>query len=423
MAVLLVATLDTKGEEIAWARDRLAARGVDARVVDAGCLGEPVGGARADIPRAAVFEAARVDLDAARARGDRGEAVAAAARGVAAIARELADRGELEGILAIGGSAGTTIGTAAMRAAPFGIPKVMVSTMASGQTRPYVGGADIAMFASVADVAGLNRITRTVLTNAAEAMAGMVTARRSAAEACPDDSGGATRPLVTASMFGVTTPCVERARRILERAGCEVIVFHATGTGGRAMEGLARDGLVAGSLDLTTTELADELVGGVLTAGPDRLRAAVAAGVPQVVGVGALDMVNFGPRDSVPEKFAGRLFHVHNPTVTLMRTTPEENARLGARIAEAVSAARAPTVVALPLRGVSALDAPGKPFHDPVADAALFEAIRAGLAAAANPFVKLVERDEHINDPPFAEAAARELLESMGLDPETGADG
>ena len=401
MPILLIGTLDTKGGELAFVRDRLRTRGLEAVVLDAGSGGEPV--LAAEIPRERVFAQAGTTLEAVRSRGDRGHAVAKAAEGAAAIAAEMAGRGELEGVFALGGSAGTTIGTAAMRAVPFGIPKVMVSTLASGQTRPYVGGSDLALFPSVADIAGLNRLTRTVLANAAEALAGMVQGRREPAAAVEDP-----RPLVTATMFGVTTPCVTRARQVLEAAGCEVIVFHATGVGGQAMESLVRDGQVAGVLDITTTELADELVGGILSAGPERLEAAGRRGVPQVVSVGALDMVNFGPRETVPERFAGRRFHIHNPTVTLMRTTPEENAELGRRMAAILARATGPTVVMIPRGGVSAIDAPGQPFHDPAADVALFEALQRGLAG--HPSVRVVVRDEHINDPAFAEAAAGELM-------------
>jgi uncharacterized protein (UPF0261 family) len=293
-----------------------------------------------------------------------------------------------------------------MRAVPLGLPKVMVSTLASGTVRQFVGDKDIFMLNSVVDILGINRVSRQVLSQAARAMAGLVT--YPAPDAQPDD-----RPLVAATMFGVTTPCVERARVTLERAGCEVLVFHATGVGGQAMEGLIRDGQVAGVLDLTTTELADELVGGILSAGPDRLEAAGRRGLPQVVSVGALDMVNFGPRETVPERFAGRRFHAHNPTVTLMRTTPAENAALGARMAAILGRAAGPTVVLIPRGGVSALDAPGGPFHDPEADAALFGALAAGLAA--HPRVRLVVRAEHINDPAFADAGAAMLLELLKL--------
>jgi uncharacterized protein (UPF0261 family) len=338
--------------------------------------------------------------------------VAAAARGVAALVTDLAARGTIQGILGIGGSAGTTIGTAAMRALPFGLPKVMVSTLASGQTRPYVGGSDIVMVHPVADLSGLNRLTRTALRNAALALAGMIRLKPSE----PPVPAASERPLVAATMFGVTTPCVDRARRVLEARGLEVVVFHATGVGGQAMEGLVRDGQVAGVLDLTTTELADELVGGILSAGPERLEAGVRRGIPQVISVGALDMVNFGPRATVPERFAGRRFHVHNPSVTLMRTTPEENAELGRRMVAVLARATAPLVVLIPRGGVSALDAPGQPFHDPMADAALFDALGEGLSG--HPRVQLVLRDEHINDPAFADLAVARLLEL--LDPGGG---
>jgi uncharacterized protein (UPF0261 family) len=287
-----------------------------------------------------------------------------------------------------------------MRVLPFGLPKVMVSTMASGQVRPYVGVSDICMLHSVVDLSGLNRISRTVLGNAARMTAGMV--RPCAAQ--PAET--ADRPMVTASMFGVTTPCVEAGRAILEQAGYEVLVFHMTGTGGQTMESFVRDGLIAGVLDVTTTELADELVGGVLSAGPDRLTAAALRGVPQVIAPGALDMVNFGPPETVPEKFKGRLFYQHNPTVTLMRTTPEENDQLGKEIAQKASAAKGPTAVYVPLRGVSALDREGQPFWLPEADRALFASLRLWMS----PHVRLVELDLHINDPEFSRAMADALL-------------
>jgi uncharacterized protein (UPF0261 family) len=360
-----------------------------------------------DIPRDEVFAAAGTRLAAVRQAGDRGRAITAAAQGAATIARDLYGRGQVEGVLGLGGSAGTTIATAAMRALPFGVPKLMVSTLASGQVRPYVGVRDLLMLHSVVDLSGLNRISRTVLTNAARALIGMVGGNLGglAPPARPDEA-----PLITATMFGVTTPCVEAARAAVERAGYEVLVFHATGSGGMTMESFLHDGLIAGVLDLTTTELADELVGGVLSAGRDRLTAAALRGVPQVISLGALDMVNFGPPDTVPEKFRGRRFYPHNPTVTLMRTTPEENDELGKEIAHKASAARGPTAVLVPLRGVSAIDAEGQPFWWPEADAALFQSLRNWMS----PHVRLTELDLHINDPAFAEAAARTLLGLIG---------
>jgi uncharacterized protein (UPF0261 family) len=399
MAVLLIGTLDTKGAETAFVRDRLRAAGVPVTVLDAGVLGPPA--FAPDIPREEVFAAAGADPAELKAAGDRGRAVTLAAAGAAAVAARLHREGRLSGVLGLGGSAGTTIATAAMRALPVGVPKLVISTLASGPVAPFVGTRDVMMLHSVVDVAGLNRISRAVLANAAAAMAGMVRQETG-------DRGQemADKPVIAATMFGVTTPCVEAARAILERAGYEVLVFHATGTGGKTMEGLIRDGLVAGVLDITTTELADELVGGVLSAGPDRLTAAGTAGIPQVISVGALDMVNFGPPDTTPARYADRRFYRHNPNVTLMRTTPEENAALGAELARKASAARGPTAVLLPLRGVSAIDADGKPFWWPEADAALFGAVRAGVG----PGVELVERNEHVNDPAFAAACAGKLL-------------
>ncbi|GAC1448507.1 MAG: Tm-1-like ATP-binding domain-containing protein [Isosphaeraceae bacterium] len=405
MAVVLIGTLDTKGHELHFVRELLRARGVETLVIDAGALGPP--SVPCDIPSERVFAAGGMSLDHLRAGVERAVAIEAAARGVAILVQSLQEAGRVDAILSIGGSGGTTIGTAAMRALPFGIPKVMVSTLASGQVRPFVAGSDIFMLHSVADIAGLNRLTTTVLANAANAVFGMVSA-------CIGDRGGAQeKPLIGATMFGVTTPCVDRARHVLEDAGCEVLVFHATGVGGQAMEGLARDGKLAAVLDLTTTELADEHVGGILSAGPDRLRAAGRAGIPQVVSVGALDMVNFGPRHTVPDRFGRRKFHVHNENVTLMRTTPEECAAIGARMASSLGEARGPVILLLPLGGISAIDVPGHPFHDPEADAALFDALRRGLAG--HPRVQVVERPEAINAPSFADAAAQLLLRLIGV--------
>jgi uncharacterized protein (UPF0261 family) len=401
MPVAVIATLDTKGLEAAFVRERLNELDVEVLLIDVGCLGEPC--VVPDIDRRAVFEKGGYEIDELRKAADRGRAVAAAADSVAKIVLDLFKQGELEGIIGLGGSAGTTIATAAMRALPIGVPKVMVSTLASGQVRPWVGDKDVLMLNSVVDISGINRISRLVLGNAAAAMAGMN-------RFPPGSSSASDRPVVAATMFGVTTPCVERARQVLEAAGYEVLVFHATGNGGQAMETLIADGLIAGVLDITTTELADELVGGILTAGPDRLTAAATHGVPQVVSVGALDMVNFGPRISVPEKFRGRKLYEHNATVTLMRTTPEENERLGAEIARKLAPAGERAVIYVPLLGVSAIDREGQPFDDPVARRALFEAIR---ARAVN--TRQVELNLHINDPAFAEAAARELIELMTI--------
>jgi uncharacterized protein (UPF0261 family) len=401
MSVLLIGTLDTKGVEFSYVRDRLRAAGVRVTVVDAGVLGPPA--FAPDVSREEVFAAAGADAAVVKAAGDRGKAVSLVAEGVAKLAADLLAQGKVSGVFSLGGSAGTTIGTAAMRAMPVGVPKLMVSTLASGQVQPFVGTSDVMMMYSVVDVAGLNRISRKVLDNAAAAMAGMVSASREPQASAPD------KPVVAATMFGMTTPCVEAARKVLEAAGYEVLVFHATGTGGRTMEGLIRDGLVAGVLDITTTELADELAGGVLSAGLDRLTAAGLKGVPQVISVGALDMVNFGPPETVPDWYKTRLFYRHNPNVTLMRTTPEEMDRLGMQIAEKVGHATGPTAVMVPLKGVSAIDAEGKPFWWPEADVALFGSLRRWMP----PGVEFVEADRHINDPEFAALCAETLIQYM----------
>lgn len=403
MAVHLFATLDTKGDEAQFVRAELARLGIACVLVDTGCLGEAR--VRADVTREELFAAAGADLASVRAKADRGEAVTLASRGAERVARRAFDEGRLSGVLGIGGGAGTAIGTAAMRALPLGVPKLMVSTLASGQVAHYVGSKDVMMLNAVVDIAGLNRISRVVLARAAQAMSAM-------AQAGPVAQSKGDRPLIAASMFGVTTPCVERARAELEAAGYEVLVFHATGSGGRTLESLVESGLIAGVLDITTTELADELVGGFLSAGPERLTAAARAGVPQVVSVGALDMVNFHGPETVPSKFAQRTFYRHNAHVTLMRTTPEECRQLGREIGRKLSGASAHSALLFPLRGVSAIDREGQPFDDPAARVELL----AGLEETRGG-TELVKVDAHINDPTFAISAARRLLELMARAP------
>ncbi len=398
-SVFLFATLDTKGREAEFVRGLLVSYGVSVTLVDVGSLGTPT--VAADISRDRIFELAETTIEAVRKTADRGDAVTKAASGAARLAREAHANGDLAGVLGLGGSAGTTIATTAMQALPLGVPKVMLSTLASGMVRQFVGDKDIFMLNSVVDIAGVNRVSREVLSQAARAMAGLV--QHSRPDPQQDD-----KPLVAATMFGVTTACVERARETLERAGCEVLVFHATGNGGQAMESLIGEGIIAGVLDVTTTELADEHVGGFLSAGPDRLTAAGKAGIPQVVSTGALDMANFYAPDSVPAKFKDRLFYKHNANVTLMRTTREENERIGAGIAQKLSAAKGPVAILLPARGVSAIDKEGQPFDDPAARKALHDAIRAGVHG-----IPVTELDLHINDPDFADAAANKLLELM----------
>ncbi len=394
--VLLIGTLDTKGAEFAFVRELIEARGHQVLVMDAGVSDDPP--FAPDISAADVATADGSDLMTLRADGDRGSAISAMANGATAITLRLHAEGRIDGVLSLGGSGGSSVATAAMQALPVGFPKVMVSTMASGNTTPYVGVKDVTMMYSVVDVAGLNAVSRRVFANAVGAVCGML-------EQPPPDTN--ENPIIAASMFGVTTPAVTRLREQLEQAGYQVLVFHATGSGGSAMEGLIRDGFIRGVADVTTTEWCDELVGGVLSAGPARLDAAAQAGIPQVVSVGALDMVNFGPRATVPLQFEDRRLYEHNATVTLMRTTVEENRELGRILSEKLNQSTGRTALFLPLRGVSMIDAPDMPFHDPQADAALFDAVHEHLDQTK---VELIELDLHINDVAFATAMADKLL-------------
>lgn len=396
--VLLVGTLDTKGDEFHYVRQLLHGHGLRTVVMDAGVLGEPT--FTPDITAREVAAAGGASLEELRARADRGEAVSAMIAGVRALVSRLHEEGRFHGVLGLGGGGGTVIATAAMRELPVGVPKLMVSTLAASDTRPYVGVSDVTLMYPVVDIAGLNVVSRRILANAAGAIRGMV---EEPAPAAPD------RPLIAASMFGVTTPCVDRMRERLDAAGYELLVFHATGTGGRAMEGLIRAGFFVAVADMTTTEWCDEVVGGVLSAGEERLSAAAGVGVPQVVSCGALDMVNFHAEDTVPERFRDRTLYRHNPNVTLMRTTPEECREIGRRIAEKLNAARGPTTLLIPLRGVSAIAGEGQPFHDPEADAALFDTLRREI----RPPVEIVELDLHINDPAFADAAVERVLANI----------
>lgn len=408
--VVLVGTLDTKGEEYGWVRDRLRARGVGTLLVDTGIVGPPR--VRPDVARDEVARAAGSDVARLAADGDRGAAVTVMARGAARVVTELHAAGRLHAVLAVGGSGGTSIATRAMRELPLGVPKLMVSSMAAGDVSPYVGSTDIAMMYSIVDIAGVNRVSRPVLANAADAAAGMAQGYATAvrAERSVEFAEG-ERPLVAASMAGVTTPGVDAARARLTELGYEVLVFHASGTGGRSLEELAGRGLFAGVLDLTLCEIADDALGGILTAGPDRLSAAGRAGLPQVVAPGALDMIKFGPRDTVPEAFLDRHVLVHNPSITVVRTTAEEAADLGRRVAAKLRTATGPTTLYLPRRGLSTLGAPGGPYHDPALDETLFAALREGVRGSA---VEVVEMDTHLNDPEFGRAAADRLHAAIG---------
>jgi uncharacterized protein (UPF0261 family) len=445
--IAILGTMDTKGEEHAFVADLIRKRGHQVLIIDVGTLGEPL--LKPDVTREEVAAAAGADLSAVIAKRDRGEAIAVMSKGAPVVLAKLAEAKKIDGVISLGGGGGTAIGTAAMRALPIGFPKLMVSTLASGNTAQYVGVKDIVMFPSIVDVAGLNRISRQILARAAGAICGMVessTLEHANATSSPGPSGfpspprvsfpirderfalsgppvgarekkAADKPIIVASMFGNTTDCVQVARKILEQAGYEVLVFHATGIGGRTMESLIESGLVAGVLDITTTEWADELVGGFLSAGPTRLEAAAKHSVPAIVAPGCLDMVNFHAPETVPAKFNGRNFYQHNPQVTLMRTTAEECAQLGKIIAGKLNASRGLVTLLLPLKGISGISAPGQKFYEPAADAALFESLKKNLRAE----IKVMEMDCNINDPRFAEACARELLNNINNHQDTKA--
>ena len=406
--ILLIGTLDTKGREYAYVRDLLNRRGHSAIIVDVGVMGEAK--CPADYTAEQVARRGGRTLAELQQFGDRNSALDCMMQGAIRISLDLLASKGLGGVLALGGSGGTAIGTAVMRALPIGLPKVMLSTLASGNTKPYVGESDIAMIFPVVDIEGLNRISRPVIANAVGAVCGM--AEQSYDE--PPD-----RPLIAASMFGVTTPCVTRLRSRLEAAGYEVVVFHATGSGGRAMENLIRSGFFDAVADITTTEWCDEIVGGVLSAGPDRLTAAAECGIPQVVSCGALDMVNFWALDTVPARFRQRTLHAHNDNVTLMRTSREECVQVAKAIVERLNQAAGPVCLFLPLKGISALDAEDQPFCDPEARQALFTTLQSGVA----PHIETVALDLHINDPGFADHVANHLVQMLkiaGRNPKSG---
>lgn len=395
----VVGTFDTKERELRYVADRLRACGQRPLLVDLGTSD----GARQEVDVTA-GEVAAHHPDGASAvldLGDRGQAVTAMA---AAFERFVVARGDVGGMIGLGGSGGTALVAPGMRALPIGTPKVLVSTVASGNVAPYVGPADIAMMYSVTDVAGLNRISRRVLGNAAHALAGMMSSA-AAIEVSED------RPAVGLTMFGVTTTCVTRVTEALE-ADYDCLVFHATGTGGQSMEKLADSGMLAGVIDVTTTEVCDLMMGGIMSAGEGRLDAIARTRVPWVGSVGALDMVNFGAKQTVPERYADRLLYVHNPQVTLMRTTAEENRRMGAWIAEKLNRCEGPVRLLLPEHGVSALDAEGQPFHDPEADAALFDALESALHQTEGR--RLARLPLHVNDPEFADALVASFTEVLG---------
>lgn len=397
--VALVGALDTKGAEYKFLKEQIEANGAGTFIIDTSVFEPTV--LVPDVPAEEVVKAGGSSLRELREKKDRGFSMKVMSDGAASIAKKLYEQGKFDGVISMGGGGGTTVGTAAMRALPIGVPKLMVSTIASGDTSNYVAESDILMMPSIVDIAGINRFSAMILSNAAGSIAGMVNAKRS--------ENVENKPLITATMFGVTTPCVTRAKEVLESAGYEVLIFHAVGSGGKTMEELIRGGYIEGVLDMTTTELADELVGGILSAGPNRLEAAGNAGIPQVVSAGALDMVNFGPMDSIPDKFKARLLVSHNPMNTLMRTTVEENKKLAEIIAEKLNKAKGKTIFIMPKKGVSFLDGEGQPFCDPKADQEFLESLKANLKQN----VQVVEVNANINDEEFSVKAANLLLECL----------
>jgi len=392
--IAVIGTLDSKGHEHAFVAEEIRKRGHTPMLIDLGTGSEPL--VTPDITRYEVAAAAGLDLQPLLDRHDRGECVVAMSTAAPVLLEKLAAEGKIHGVVSLGGGGGTALATAAMRALPLGFPKLMVSTLASGNTAHYLGTKDIAMMPAIVDVAGLNRVSRMVFTRAAAAICAMVDA-----DVATEDA----KPIIVASMFGNTTECINHAKVVLENAGYEVLVFHATGAGGRAMEDLIASGLVSGVLDVTTTEWADELVGGTLGAGPDRLDAAAKAGIPTIIAPGCLDMVNFGSRESVPEKFAGRNFYIHNPQVTLMRTTAAECEALGKILAEKANSYTGPVEIFIPLQAISIISAPGQPFHDEEADHALFDAI------TRHAKVPVEIMNETINSSAFSQTCALRLLE------------
>ncbi len=400
--VVLVGALDTKGAEFRFVRDLIAARGLETILVDFGVMGDPL--VQPDVTADEVARAGGSSLAGLRAGHDKTLAMETMAAGLAKVVKDLYDAGRLGGILGMAGSGGTSIATRAMRGLPIGVPKVMASTVGGGDVSAYVGTTDITMMPTVVDVAGINSISRQIYANAAGAIAGMVSQELPAI--------AQARPLITASMFGNTTQCVSRAQKALEAQDYEVLVFHATGNGGRTMESLIASGFIAASLDLTTTELADYVCGGVMSAGPERMLAAARAGIPTVLAPGCVDMCNFWGIETVPPKYQGRNLYQWNPNVTLMRTTVEENFRMGEMIAAAANAATGPVAILLPLKGVSQLDSPGGMYWDPEADAACYNAIKANL----KPGIPVIEMDHNINDPEFADKAAELLLGMLRIE-------
>ncbi|WP_086445023.1 Tm-1-like ATP-binding domain-containing protein [Candidatus Enterococcus lemimoniae] len=397
--VAIAGTFDSKSEEFLFIKEQIEKTGLNTFLIHTGIFSpafEP------DITNQQIAQAAGTDLTEIAANRDRAQGTKAIAQGLEVLLPQLYSEGKFDGIISAGGSGGTSMVAPSMRALPIGVPKLIISTVAAGDVSGYVGSSDIFMYPSIVDVAGLNSISKKIFTNAANAISGMVI--NLSTEQVFE------KKVIAASMFGVTTPSVEVGRRLLEEQGYEVLVFHATGAGGKSMEKLITDGHIAGVLDLTTTEWCDELFGGNMPGGEHRLEAAAITGIPQVISLGALDMVNFGAVDTIPEKYQDRLFYQHNPMVTLMRTTAEENKKLGEKIAEKLNQVTSKSILMLPLKGLSSLDSKGHEFYAPTIDQVLFDTLTANIN---NPLVEIISLNYTINDPQFATAAAENLTQLM----------
>ncbi len=400
--VYAIATMDSKGDEVAFVAEQLQRLGLSVVTVNVGTFGPAT--INPDIDRDRVLQFSSIQSASVLKGMDRGQAIDVMSQALAGFLKHEFAEGKVSGVIGLGGSGGTALISPALRALPIGLPKLLVSTVASGNTSPYVDCSDITLVYSVVDVAGLNSVSVKILGNAAHAMAGMVS---------HPVRSGETRPAIGMTMFGVTTPCVTAVRQALEAKDYDCLVFHATGTGGRAMEQLVESGLIRGVLDITTTEVADEVVGGVFAAGPKRFDRLLARRVPLVLSVGALDMVNFGERNTIPDQFQQRNLHVHNAQVTLMRTNIQENRRIARWIADKLNRSVSPLTLLLPELGVSMLDAPGQPFNDPDADAALFAELEACIVPSDTR--RVIRLPYHINDPEFAQALVTEFEQAMSL--------
>lgn len=398
--IAITGTFDSKGIEYKFIKDKIEELGCTTLTIHTGTF-EPI--FEPDISNVEVCKEVDEDIIAISAKKDRALAVDALSKGLKTILPRLYKEGKFDGIISLGGTGGTSMVAPAMRALPIGVPKIIVSTVASGNTEMYIGTSDIMMIPSIVDVSGLNKISKMIFTNAVLAIVGMVKLKDDLKVKEEEE-----KPLITASMFGVTTPCVDIAKDYLKSKGYEVLVFHCTGTGGRTMETLINTGLITGVLDITTTEWCDELVGGILAAGPKRCEAAALNGIPTVMSVGATDMVNYGPYDTVPAKYANRNFYKHNLTTTLMRTNVEECKLVGEKIAEKLNMAKSRTTLFLPLKGVSMIDCEGQPFYGPEEDKMLFDTLRSNIK---NNKIDIVEMDNIINDEKFAITCAKKLIE------------